>query len=705
MEIECDEAARLKSSKQLPPVSPKALCTSNSSAEEQAIPAAAPLVRAKSEGCKLLATLEEACEFGGHKQRTPSAHGKRPSSREVAGLMRALEATATRVENLATQLQEDRADAAKRELRIAQALEALAGISFERPSAVGENYAAEKNGAEKFAEVAVNKEEHLLGALRTVLNAAMPEALQRGPASSPSDTDTGCVHPAPYPNTPPEVSAPSHPCPPLPVGTPPLDEITGSPAITPCNTPRNAKRPRLPDYTAFIGRDGREYEHPQVEVSVKVYQVSNVNTASLTYEVDLVCHLDWVDPNVAGMTDEDLQALDWQYYFNPYVDIDNCKDNSEWVRGADELPRRFYCCPLRRSSRCCFLGEPDANTPDAGHNDSDDQTMNGALRKTMRFRGTLALSSVNLKCFPFDMQVLPIRLKAARCRSLLASPPDSVAVSPSCPPSPKYKRVFLVDSVTMTQDEGYRRAEPRLRGRGHFAVPAAGDSLVEFQICSVTGCHPDPERGDVYEVSILVERPLSHYIYDVLIMNLLVGLAACAFWDTASADLSSRMSISLTIILTLAAYTSTRPAPIEKAPYVTFHDWCEQMSMFLVTGISIQNVVAVTLCGGFHQEAPSYMADMFEKHQEQCDVGWCLSRKIDCQGLLVLLCTWACLCIYSIYWLVIKRRCATRGLRSRLYPDGEYALLKQSVLFKESSFGSSTGSGNGGQDFLARELS
>merc|ERR1719230_1294328 len=139
-------------------------------------------------------------------------------------------------------------------------------------------------------------------------------------------------------------------------------------------------------------------------------------------------------------------------------------------------------------------------------------------------------------------------------------------------------------------------------------------------------------------------------------MNVLVFLAATSFWDTAAPEISSRMSISLTVILTLASYTASRPAPIEKAPYVTFHDWCEQMSMLLVTGISIQNVFAVVLCGGQHEEAPPYMKEMFEENEELCSVGWCFSRNIDCRALIVLAVTWATLVLYSLLWLLRKRR-------------------------------------------------
>eukprot|EP00929_Paragymnodinium_shiwhaense_P119526 TRINITY_DN91439_c0_g1_i1.p1 TRINITY_DN91439_c0_g1~~TRINITY_DN91439_c0_g1_i1.p1 ORF type:complete len:891 (+),score=174.95 TRINITY_DN91439_c0_g1_i1:62-2674(+) len=385
---------------------------------------------------------------------------------------------------------------------------------------------------------------------------------------------------------------------------------------------------RQPSYVPAESLDGAEtsdllFSYPEVSVAVKVYKLSNVDTSQMTFEVDFVCDLDWMDENVRDIRSELLPLLDWSKYFNPMVEIDNAKDaGCSWMPGGDETPRRH---------------------------EFDD---NGAwLCKTMRFRGTLSLSSVNLRCFPFDIQVLPIKLKAARIRSHAVTTPrghKSSSVS---------SKIRLVDEGPMSRTAHYRCMDKHLRGRGHHALAAADETLLEFNIQSITGCHAEPFRPDTYEVHILVERPrFGSYVYDIVIINLLVCVSATAFWDTAAPELSSRMSISLTVILTIAAYTSSRPAPIEKAPYVTFHDWSEQVSMLLVTGISIQNVFAVVLCGGQHEEAPPYMREIFESNEELCSVGWCYSRNIDCRALLVLIVSWSVLFLYSLLWLRRSRR-------------------------------------------------
>ncbi|CAE8649566.1 unnamed protein product, partial [Polarella glacialis] len=390
---------------------------------------------------------------------------------------------------------------------------------------------------------------------------------------------------------------------------------------------------KIPRYRPHVGCDGNLYEFPEVEVSVKVYQICNVDTAQLTFEVDFLCCLEWCDPNVEGKSPEELKSLDWNQYFNPHVEVDNCKDSSAWLDGMDAIPRRRSSSFQSRINGAC--GGKSVN-----------EDFGVQLRKTMRFRGTLAMGPVDLRCFPFDIQALPIRLKARRCRGLALGTPAAGARCDQC------GLVSLVDSSGMMLFESYLQHDAHLKGRGNYAVATAGDALLEFNINGLTGRHPDAKRVDIYEVCIFVKRPfLAHYFWDLLILNLLVMLATTAFWDTAAADLSSRMSISLTVILTLAAYTSSRPAPIEKAPYVTFHDWVEQMSMFLVTGISVQNVVAVVSCGGQNSEAPPYMTEEFERNRDGCSLGWCMSRQIDCKGLTVLLVAWALLALYSAFWL------------------------------------------------------
>jgi len=182
-------------------------------------------------------------------------------------------------------------------------------------------------------------------------------------------------------------------------------------------------------------------------------------------------------------------------------------------------------------------------------------------------------------------------------------------------------------------------------GEDKDSQPLTWIGRIRRVFCECFGFVTDPEKveqrkqkEDSYKVSIIIGRPMySSYLSDLVVMIVLVLLAMTSFWDTAAPELSSRMSISLTIILTLAAYTSTRPPPIVKCPKLTFQDRYEVWSFFNVTVVSIMNLFSVSMCGGEHPEAPQYMKDMYNIHEEICDVGWCHSRAIDCHFMVIFL--------------------------------------------------------------------
>lgn len=75
-----------------------------------------------------------------------------------------------------------------------------------------------------------------------------------------------------------------------------------------------------------------------------------------------MCHLDWCDPNVEGLSDDELRTLDWGRYFNPYVEIDNVKEDIGWLKGADEVPRRRSPAPIRRLGGHTDLGAGGLDT-------------------------------------------------------------------------------------------------------------------------------------------------------------------------------------------------------------------------------------------------------------------------------------------------------------------------------------------------------
>lgn len=191
-------------------------------------------------------------------------------------------------------------------------------------------------------------------------------------------------------------------------------------------------------------------------------------------------------------------------------------------------------------------------------------------------------------------------------------------------------------------------------------------------------------KDDTYKVSIIIGRPVkSSYLWDLIIMIVLVFLATTSFWDTAAPELSSRMSISLTIILTLAAYTSTRPPPIVKCPKLTFQDSYEVVSFMMVTVISIMNVVSVTLCGGENEEAPQYMQDTWQQNTDICDQGWCASRAIDCHFLTVFLVSFIIVSVFMFSMVYRQRLRLSPAVRESEEDEQKVRLEQAESLRKE----------------------
>jgi len=194
-----------------------------------------------------------------------------------------------------------------------------------------------------------------------------------------------------------------------------------------------------------------------VEVTVQVNSVTAINIKRILFDVDFTLMLDWQDPNAMGLTAKEIQAMN---DFNPEVVIDNAVDNDQPIAGGCNTPR-----PNRLVDGVC----PD-----------------GHLKKTNRYRLSLSCNGLDLRAFPFDTQILPIRLKARNQSSL--------------------KATKMPVGVILVGPEGLNGQDKKhgLRRMGH-TVKMQADRLADFKIQSLMGLRSElPDRW--YEVRIIVER-------------------------------------------------------------------------------------------------------------------------------------------------------------------------------------------------------
>merc|ERR1711879_852004 len=174
-------------------------------------------------------------------------------------------------------------------------------------------------------------------------------------------------------------------------------------------------------------------------------------------------------------------------------------------------------------------------------------------------------------------------------------------------------------------DQDYVKA--RHKGNGQFCSSTADEMLMEFNVRTVCG----RQSREGYQANVLVERPLaSSYTWHLISVNVLHYLAFFSFWDQASPDLSSKLSITLTVALAIATSGSVRPVAIKEAPHVTVYDWSMYVCIASVTFICLANMVSTTNCGGHHPDAPQYLKLVYERNKSWCGSSWCDSNNLDC---------------------------------------------------------------------------
>lgn len=423
---------------------------------------------------------------------------------------------------------------------------------------------------------------------------------------------------------------------------------------------------------------------PDVEVTVLVKGVTSVDTAAMLFEVNVDLYLVWGDPliyetywsNSGDENCKDLHSYDWEQFFNPSIYIEN---NKGLIMRSQEVPS--FC-------------KKDPKTGGPEYDTDDDGRKHARMSKKLYMRGKVGLNSVDLSCFPFDMQILPLSIRSERTgvpnknnvkRVRLVHPRVGAKVGHS-----DSTLNLCLGSKSRKSKHQWGKTVPYnvvvdkkfLLQSGHCVLPEIEHQLIEFNFLGIRGSmgasclgaeddeldrkEQQPQgfmkEDTYYEVNILVERPFfSNYFWEIIILTMLVFMAAFSFWDTAAPELSSRMSITLVIILTLAAYTGDRPPQIEKTPSLTFQDRYELCGFFLVVSVSILNVISVTVCGGEHEEAPDYMLRLHQP--EACKMGWCHSRLIDCTFFLFFTIALVLIVFIMYTWVRRSRRTSTSFLR------------------------------------------
>ena len=140
---------------------------------------------------------------------------------------------------------------------------------------------------------------------------------------------------------------------------------------------------------------------------------------------------------------------------------------------------------------------------------------------------------------------------------------------------------------------------------------ATSFQLGEMQVVGLGGSCT--RRKSEYRLAILLKPQFSHYTIDFLIQVLQVLLSCSSCFVPYSENiLDNRMTITLTILLTIMASTRNRPAIIESFSCPTLHDHFQQYLLFCILVIALENAIVLGGCW-----------NAFVEFGEKEVYGWC----------------------------------------------------------------------------------
>eukprot|EP00397_Hematodinium_sp_SG-2012_P005888 GEMP01005912.1.p1 GENE.GEMP01005912.1~~GEMP01005912.1.p1 ORF type:complete len:636 (+),score=116.63 GEMP01005912.1:88-1995(+) len=257
--------------------------------------------------------------------------------------------------------------------------------------------------------------------------------------------------------------------------------------------------------------------YPEVEITIKVYNVSSFELRDQRFYADFVLMCDWIDPQLIGL---DPKTVNFEDLFCPEIIVHNALSDFESIPDSSGKP----------SSIKLF--------------DSDI----GWVKWTQRFRGGLSTGELNCTTYPFESQALPIVLKAKKMNG---------------------------DFLTLVHPR-LRRLYDQQFEHGHV-VDTGGSQLTEYTLTGITGLEPRhkgfrEERTDSYEVKIIVKRHWDNVVWNILFPMFLLTMLSFVVYFIDIKDLPNRFQVTLTLLLTVIAFKLSTRELLPAVSYLTVMD-------------------------------------------------------------------------------------------------------------------------------------
>lgn len=339
---------------------------------------------------------------------------------------------------------------------------------------------------------------------------------------------------------------------------------------------------------------------PSVEVSFQLLNLSDLDARNRCFSSEFVLVLDWIDPNLHRDTHytEDYQAQRLKLFpaiaphiFNPGVCIDNATEDFELLPDSESSPQ--IVSEVRGGLR---------------------------MRRRLHYRGRLSCVQESYRTYPFDEHAFSVCIKSqcwgAHKAAKFCHPTGAAATS-----RPRYSL-----GGHDVREDVVHLGDLHLFAFGVRQLRSVSSSFGASR--SFTGLAGDGQ-GTTYEVILCTRRDVTRYLFTFFILCVMVLAGALSFFCTMSVDvLTGRLSINVTVLLSMVAFTTQRPAAIECLPYNTVYDSYVQFCTCMTALTSFANLATFLRCF----EVIDGCDECIRMEEPMCHrYGWCGALVIDCR--------------------------------------------------------------------------
>jgi len=321
-------------------------------------------------------------------------------------------------------------------------------------------------------------------------------------------------------------------------------------------------------------------KYPDVECTIHVKRCENMDIRSSTFEADFDVYLDWLDFNLVECIHytQNVRNKKWilaswvsnnPANFNPFIRIDNAEEGGGLSVVADKAPTINRIIKTENVE-----GGPVQDVP--------------WLTKKFRYQGKLSIPDCHARNFPLDVQRLPIKVVA-----LPLEGSTTFGTKRSIKLMDPALRLWMPAEDAEKKREKFDRRKT-LAHEWPRSLDGVDGGLGEMTLVAFAGTDPDLSH---YKIDMIWVRDITSYIFDFIILALQVTVALFSFSVPINSDcMANRASITLTVVLTLVAFTTQRPAAIEQVPYYTIHDTYEQIMVVYCLVIAVANFIVSINC-------------------------------------------------------------------------------------------------------------